>query len=1092
MEGTRYIALATAVVLLAALPYAPWFDFSQTQHINPEDQKPDEHLPTQDHDRDELPDWWELEHDLNPFDASDALEDSDTYCKSANGTLMTAWDSLTACQNAGHTWMVGDGVDWNKDGQLDELERYTNLDEYNGGVDKTDPTNPDTDGDGIPDGWEVFYGLDPNYPDDAQSDDEEPDDELTNYEEYLAGTDPHLRDTDGDGMHDGWEIRYGLNPLDAIDALLDFDEYCASPTGRLVPTLKSQSACENAQNIWKEGDGFDYNHDGIIEFKEKFLNIHEYGNRTNPRVADTDGDGMLDGWEAHYGLNPENKNDFDSDMDSDTLTNLQEFDNTLVNITHPWMDDILTSDPSNPDTDGDGLLDGREAHNYQTDWTKFDTDEDTMDDGWEVFYELDPTDPTDAYGDPDGDGWDADGNGIVEGTENHTNLQEYKANSDPTDPDTDGDEMIDGWEAWYKLNATDPSDAHLDPDNDGWRGWDLSGPKAVFQRLPYTNLQEYRALTNPQHNDTDGDGMADGWEQFYGINPRDASDWANDTDWDGYDYDGSGSIDRLEETHPNLAEFLALSDPTLVDTDRDTLPDGWEHYFGLNATDPDDALEDLDDDTLSNLYEYNNSAIPSFYWETDNILTTDPLLNDTDMDGLEDGEEVYTYHTDPTNPDTDGDGMPDGWEILHGLNASNAIDAGHDSDQDGFDANWDGNLTGSELFTNIEEYLWGTDPGEVDSDGDMMWDGWEYYWLFNLPADPQFDNLTFNMTDASDGLEDFDEDGLLNRDEFNNSYVAGYTEKDDITGSNPYHNDTDRDWILDGEETIIGEDGAVTDPTNPDNDGDGLPDGWELFYGLDPYNASDADIDSDDDGYRGLEVNNPTPTLIHIPFTNREEYLAGTNPINNDTDGDLLPDGWELFYGLNASNDMGNDGTHGDPDRDSYDANGDGGLDANERWDNLKEYHNGTHPGQEDTDNDQMNDGWELYWGLNATSNEDAELDPDNDGFDADNSGDISAEEAFPNWMEFEAGSNPYSNDTDNDTLPDSWEYHYNLDPADSTGMHGAEGDPDNDGYDSDRNGQVDNDERFTNLDELLEGTDPRDPDTDDDGMDDGFEAYYD
>ena len=30
-------------------------------------------------------------------------------------------------------------------------------------------------------------------------------------------------DTDGDGLPDRWEVLYGLNPYDAADALLDFD-----------------------------------------------------------------------------------------------------------------------------------------------------------------------------------------------------------------------------------------------------------------------------------------------------------------------------------------------------------------------------------------------------------------------------------------------------------------------------------------------------------------------------------------------------------------------------------------------------------------------------------------------------------------------------------------------------------------------------------------------------------------------------------------------------------------------------------------------------------------------------------------------------
>lgn len=50
----------------------------------------------------------------------------------------------------------------------------------------------------------------------------------------------------------------------------------------------------------------------------------------------------------------------------------------------------------------------------------------------------------------------------------------------------------------------------------------------------------------------------------------------------------------------------------------------------------------------------------------------------------------------PAPPDSDGDGMPDGWEIKYGLNPNDPSDAR-------------GDLNGSG-YTNIEEYLNGTDP----------------------------------------------------------------------------------------------------------------------------------------------------------------------------------------------------------------------------------------------------------------------------------------------------------------------------------------------------------------------------------------------
>jgi hypothetical protein len=51
--------------------------------------------------------------------------------------------------------------------------------------------------------------------------------------------------------------------------------------------------------------------------------------------------------------------------------------------------------------------------------------------------------------------------------------------------------------------------------------------------------------------------------------------------------------------------------------------------------------------------------------------------------------------------DSDHDGMPDEWEIKHSLNPRDASDANADNDRDG--------------YTNIEEFLNGTDPTKPDS-----------------------------------------------------------------------------------------------------------------------------------------------------------------------------------------------------------------------------------------------------------------------------------------------------------------------------------------------------------------------------------------
>lgn len=389
------------------------------------------------------------------------------------------------------------------------------------------------------------------------------------------------------------------------------------------------------------------------------------------------------------------------------------------------------------------------------------------------------------------------------------------ADTMPDTVDTDGDGMWDGFEYQYQymgtariLNPIECAGLEDDPDFDGLSNYEeFLGPD---------NAANTNDWSDPANADSDGDGIPDGWEYFYGYDPNDAADAAMDSDEDGLN---------------SLREYQEGTNPGMEDTDADGLPD----------------LQEVD------------------------VYNTNPLEIDTDYDGLIDGREVWDRNMDglqdggifpswnggdldwdgyidgPTDWDTDGDGMSDGWEVMDEfgnfrndprLDPYNPFDADEDPDGDGL-SNLEEYLVRDALFgnppasfdpVNYAGVVWDytSDPFNPDSDGDGLPDGFEVlnglHPMDPIPADYDEMSTRYPLL-GPDG--DLDMDGLWNLREYRVRFQldASADEYSVVSlSTHPWNSDTDNDGLSDGEE-----DRALrSNPVVQDSDQDGLVDGMNL------------------------------------------------------------------------------------------------------------------------------------------------------------------------------------------------------------------------------------------------------------------------
>ena len=390
------------------------------------------------------------------------------------------------------------------------------------------------------------------------------------------------------------------------DGILDTDEI----TPKALPTTNSDT--------WTNGDVHAYNAFG----------------KTSPTMPDTDGDGLPDALEVGWRTASNPPTNPTTDTNGDGYPNFigdldPPFYATTDNVGKvPGVGSLSagdnrsrqaagsTTDPTNPDTDGDGIKDGVEDAN-RNGWVDGDGESiQTTWDPWlarkwpnhkidagETWQETDPNVPdSDGDGLLDGYGEDKNGNGRVDmqlkaadGTLTDFNIQDpanaayrnggirsrsinysallaaYKPDgtglaqtngfpkllwqeTDPLNADTDGDGLPDGWEVQHGL---DP----LDDGQWNWRTGEAGNPNNGAAGDPdsdgKTNLQEYLAGTDPQHNDTNVGGGGEGPIQIGRF-----TDWTQDDliALDPYNENGSQAADVYRtNTYDSSRDIVAFS-----------------------------------------------------------------------------------------------------------------------------------------------------------------------------------------------------------------------------------------------------------------------------------------------------------------------------------------------------------------------------------------------------------------------------------------------------------------------------------------------------------------------------------------------------
>ena len=388
-------------------------------------------------------------------------------------------------------------------------------------------------------------------------------------------------------------------------------------------------------------------------------------------------------------------------------------------------------DPTS-DLDGDGVLD-IEEYELGTDPLHWDTDRDGMPDGWEVQRGLLPLDPrNDVNGCGPGDNPDEDYMAYdATGTAKHADA--YRA-------DLANEVYWNGrtFTGYRPGRGVFPSPSSFTMEYEqGLRKYTLM-VMTGFGGGKYGNLEEFlysyygaahgfwsqvyptkgdynwaSTTTDPCSNDTDGDGLPDGWEPYVGYSPIVPNSKTPEDLMEGIGY--RFDPDHLEQ--PPICQGPPFDPDLDYDQDYDEAVDLTKEFSCLwaNMLWPQDTTTTIGDGT-----EVVIHGFPAYDGWYNKWMPTDPWNADTDGDGLTDFQEYVDLadgngdgepkaNFNPTCSDTDLDWLPDGWEYFMGLYAYEQLpnlDASYLDDEYGPFGDPDG-----DKLANYQEYLTGANYG---------------------------------------------------------------------------------------------------------------------------------------------------------------------------------------------------------------------------------------------------------------------------------------------------------------------------------------------------------------------------------------------